>query len=149
MESLLATVRELLVRAVPTFLIFTFLYLYLRSTLFGPLQKVLDEREAATSGTKKAADEALKKAERKAAEYEEKLRAARAEIYKEQEEMRNRLRASQLGHLAAAKERIDWKIREAAAAIQADKTASAERLDADSGALADEIVTAILSGSNA
>ena len=68
MESLLATVRELLVRAVPTFLIFTFLYLYLRSTLFGPLQKVLDEREAATSGTKKAADEALKKAERKAAE---------------------------------------------------------------------------------
>ncbi|MEZ5356581.1 MAG: hypothetical protein R2762_28430 [Bryobacteraceae bacterium] len=149
MESLLATVRELLLRAVPTFLIFTFLYLYLRSTLFGPLQQVLDEREAATSGTKKAADEALKRAERKAAEYEEKLRAARAEIYKEQEEMRNRLRADQAAQLAAAKEKIDWKIREAAAAIEASKAEAIGRLDADSGAMADEIVTAILTGSAA
>ncbi len=149
MESLLATVRELLVRALPTFLIFTFLYLYLRSTLFGPLQKVLDEREAATIGTKKAADEALKKAERKAAEYEEKLRAARAEIYKEQEEMRNRLRADQAAHLAAAKEKVDWRIREATAAIQASQREIAERLEIDSSGLADQIVTSILAGSAA
>jgi F-type H+-transporting ATPase subunit b len=149
MESLLAAVRELLVRALPTFLIFTFLYLYLRSTLFGPLQKVLDEREAATSGTKKAADEALKNAERKAAEYEEKLRAARAGLYKEQEEMRNRMRADQSAALAAAKEKIDWKIKEAGAAIEANKNEALGRLDTEASVLAEKIASSILSGSAA
>ncbi|MEZ5402150.1 MAG: hypothetical protein R2729_20925 [Bryobacteraceae bacterium] len=149
MESLLATVRELLLRAVPTFLIFTFLYLYLRSTLFGPLQKVLDEREAATIGTRKAADEALRKAERKAAEYDEKLRTVRAELYKEQEEYRNRLRAEQAAELAAAKEKIDWRIREAVASMETNKQEALGRLDAESSSLADRIVSSVLSGSAA
>jgi F-type H+-transporting ATPase subunit b len=149
MESLLTTVQQLIVRAVPTFVIFTLLYLYLRATLFRPLEKILAERRQATQGTREAADQALRRADSKAAEYEEKLRAARAELYKEQEEMRNRLRNGQSAQLAAAKEKIDWKIREAIEGIENNKNAAIASLNVESEVLAEQIASSILRGQNA
>jgi F-type H+-transporting ATPase subunit b len=149
MESLLTTVQQLIVRAVPAFLIFTLLYIYLRATLFGPLEKVLAERRQATQGTREAADQALQRAESKATEYEQKLRAARGELYKEQEEMRNRMRAEQSAQLAAAKEKNDWKIREAAESIENNKNNLIANLNIESEALAEQIAGRILRGQNA
>ena len=57
--------------------------------LFRPLAQMLKRSGTIlTKGARKRAEESLASAERKTAEYEAKLREARGEVYREQEEMR-------------------------------------------------------------
>src|SRR5687767_5313499 len=91
MESTLAALGGILLKALPTFFLFIFLHLYLRFVFFKPLEKVLKARYDATEGARKLAEASLAKAAEKAAEYEAALRAARSELYQEQEQQRRRL----------------------------------------------------------
>ncbi len=52
----------------------------------GPLSRTLKERRARTEGAIEDAHKAIAKAEARAAEYAEKLRQARAEVYKMREQ---------------------------------------------------------------
>jgi len=146
MESLLAAVRELLIRALPTFIIVFLLWLYLKKMLFAPLEKALQERQAATTGTRKRADESIQRAEAKAAEYEEKLRAARAEIYKEQEEMRRGWREEQTGRINETREEVGISIQAALAHINERKREAIAGLETESEALAEQITRTVLAG---
>jgi F-type H+-transporting ATPase subunit b len=146
MESLVAAVRDLLIRALPTFIVVSLLFLYLKRMLFQPLEKALQDREAATSGTRKLAEDSLKKAEAKAAEYENKLRAARAGIYKEQEEIRRQWRAEQAGEIGHAREQMAARLKDALASIEDRKQEAIAGLENEAGALADRIAHAILTG---
>jgi F-type H+-transporting ATPase subunit b len=149
MEALLASLGGLLLRALPTVIILLLLHSYLRATFFKPLEKALRERKAATTGTRKIADETLRKAEQKAAEYEEKMRAARADIYREQEQHRRRWRDEQTTALAAMKEQVDAQIREERISIEAARQEAVAGLDAESERLAEQIATRVLVGSSA
>ena len=143
---MLESVRQLLLRALPTFAVVAFLYFYLRATLFKPLEETLDRRKAATAGTRQSAGESLKRAEEKAAEYEEKLRAARAELYQEQEQLRKKWRSEQTAALAAAREKVEATLKEARARLAERKEEAAATLETASHALADRIVEAVVSG---
>ena len=147
MEQMLHSAGVLLVQALPTFFVVVLLHWYLKTTLFQPLEKVLADRHAETQGARDQATAALKAAELKVAEYDAKLRAARTEIYQEQDVWRRGLLDDQ--NLAISKARDESKalIADARASIATELDAARTVLERDADGLADRIVGSILRGS--
>src|SRR5215472_7317392 len=117
MEQTFEALGGILLKAIPTVLILLFLHFYLKSMLFAPLRKVLQQREELTAGARKAAEASLANAERKAQEYEDKLNEARAEVYKQQEETRKQWLQDQATQASAARVRMEAAVKEARAQI--------------------------------
>src|SRR5216684_8647528 len=103
MEETLHQLGGILLRAVPTFIIVVLLHFYLKFVFFKPLQQVLRQRYEATEGARKLAEASLLKASEKAAEYEAALRAARAETYKELEQLRRDLQENRAASVREAR----------------------------------------------
>ena len=133
-----------MVRAIPTMLFLVFLYYYFKLMLFGPLEKVLKQREELTEGARKSAEASLAAAERKQQEYEAKFNQARAEVYRGQEETRRKWLDDQAVAVAAARAEAEQQVRTAKQQIVADGGAARETLASTSGALADEIASVML-----
>jgi F-type H+-transporting ATPase subunit b len=146
MEQTLHALAGILQKAVLTVGLLLLLHFYLKAMLFGPLEKVLKERDQLTKGARKAAEQSLAAADKKTQEYEAKLREARAEVYKEQEEMRRRWIEDQASAVSQARERNAAAVRKAREEISAEAAAARRSLTESSGALADEIATAVLAG---
>jgi F0F1-type ATP synthase membrane subunit b/b' len=144
MEETLRALGGVLLRAIPTFLLVVFLHFYLKAVFFGPLKKVLKDRYDATDGARKMADASLARAAEKAAEYEAALRAARAETYKELEQLRRQLQEERAAGVREARARADAQIAEARASLHAETAALKQNLEAESEALADRIAAKIL-----
>ena len=119
MEQTLQALSGILVKAIPTVVLVLLLHFYLKAMLFGPLEKILKQREELTDGARKAASASLAEAERKTAEYEAKLRDARAEVYREQEETRRKWLDRQATQVAEARAAMEVSLREAKAQITA------------------------------
>jgi F-type H+-transporting ATPase subunit b len=144
MEATLHALGEILVQAIPTFILVLLLFAYLRAVFFKPLEKVLAERDEATEGARKKAKAALDAAAAKVAAYEEQIRAARNDLYKEQEEVRRKWRDEQTAQLAAARESAETMVKTAKAEFAAEAVQAKAALAANSQALADQITQAIL-----
>jgi F-type H+-transporting ATPase subunit b len=144
MEDTLRALGGLLLQAIPTFLIVMLLYFYLKRVYFRPMERVLAARYEATEGARKLAEESLEKASRKTAEYDAALRAARAEIYREQEAFRQALRQEQAQAVEAAHQRATAAVKDAGLQFDAELAAARESLRQDAGALADQIVESVL-----
>jgi F-type H+-transporting ATPase subunit b len=117
MQEIVHQLGELFLGAVPTIVIVLIFYLVMRFLFFQPLLRVMGERDARTTGARKAAEIARAAAAEKVNQYHEALKRARAQVYAEQEAARKKLldeRAAQLkevrskagGEVAAAKERV-------------------------------------------
>ena len=145
MEQTLQALSGILVKAIPTVVLVLLLHFYLTAMLFGPLEKILKQREELTEGARKAASASLAEAERKTAEYEAKLRDARAEVYREQEETRRKWLDRQATQVAEARAAMEVSVREAKAQIATEAATARTTLLSTSSALADEIATAVLS----
>jgi F-type H+-transporting ATPase subunit b len=145
MDTLIA-VGQLLIQSLPTFFIVLFLYFYLKQVFFGPLDRVLAQRREATEGARILAAAALERAAARAAQYEEQLRAARNEIYKEQEEQRKLWRDKQTAQIAEARKSADAAVASAKAEIAAEANAAKQSLASQTQGLADRITSAILQG---
>jgi F-type H+-transporting ATPase subunit b len=133
-----------MVRAIPTMLFLVFLYYYFKLMLFGPLEKVLKQREELTEGARKSAEASLAAAERKQQEYEAKFSQARAEVYRGQEETRRKWLDDQATAVGAARAEAEQQVHTAKQQIAADGGAARETLASTSGALADEITSVML-----
>ncbi len=144
MEQNLHALAGILLKSIPTVVLLLFLYFYLKGMLFGPLNRLLKQREELTAGTRHAAQKSLNDAERKVQEYEAKMREARAEIYREQEETRKNWLADQSAQLESARERTGRTVQQAKEQMTTEITAARESLAASAGTLADEIATAML-----
>jgi F-type H+-transporting ATPase subunit b len=144
MEETLQALAGLMVKAIPTMFFLVFLYYYLKFMLFGPLEKVLKQREELTEGARKSAEASLAAAERKQQDYEAKFNAARAEVYRSQEETRRQWLDDQTAAVASARSAADQQVKTAKAQIATDGGAARETLGSTSGALADEIATVML-----
>ncbi len=86
MNDILQQIGKLFLGSVPTIFIFVFLVLAYRFLVYGPLMRVLAERRERTLGAVEKAQAAIGAADAKAQEYEAKLRAARAEIFRAREQ---------------------------------------------------------------
>jgi F-type H+-transporting ATPase subunit b len=146
MEETLRQLAGILLRAVPTFILVVLLHFYLKFVFFKPLAKILGERYDATEGARKQAEASLKRADEKAAGYEAALRAARAETYKEMEQMRRILHEERAARVKEARGRADTAIAQAKVALHAEAEQLKKGLEAESVALAEQIADKILRG---
>lgn len=144
MAQTLRSLVDILEKAVPTIVLLLLLHFYFKAMLFAPLAKILKQREALTKGARQSAEESLASAERKTLEYEAKLREARADVYREQEEIRRQWLAEQAAQIEQAHERSAAAVRDAKYEIAKEAAAARTTLLETSGALADQIAGSIL-----
>ena len=146
MEETLRALGEILLKAVPTFVLVFLLYLYLSRMFFRPLEEVLQKRYAATEGARKLADESLAKAEAKTSEYEAAMRTARGEVYNELGQLRRQLQADHAAAIEKARQEAEAQINAAKAALQQEASHLKQQLAGESDALATQIAESILRG---
>ncbi|MEP6540065.1 MAG: hypothetical protein ABJF23_32355 [Bryobacteraceae bacterium] len=144
MDATLHALGQVLLQGLPTFFLVIFLHFYLKAMFFKPLAKVLHERKEATEGARKLAAESLERAALKAEAYEESIRAARNEIYQEQEALRRKWREEQTAQLADARKRSEVLVKTAKDDLQSQAQEARQSLAASSQALADQITESIL-----
>ena len=77
MGAILHQLGELLLKAVPTFILVVILNFYLKSVFFKPLENVLKQRYEATGGARKLAQESTERAAKKTADHCGNLEPAR------------------------------------------------------------------------
>ncbi len=146
MDAILNALGGLLLRALPTFFLLLLLHFYLKFVFFRPLDKVLEARRSATEGARERARSSLDAASAKSAEYEAALRAARSEIYKEQEETRRKWREEQARALEDTRRSASEQVKQARAQIAEQAAQATQSLAGESERLAGEIAGAILRG---
>jgi F-type H+-transporting ATPase subunit b len=139
MDSTLHALSAILIRAIPTFLLVLILHFYLKKMFFEPLGRVLAERDAATKGARAQAEASLAKAAKLAGEYEESMRSARGEIYREQEEMRRAWRNEQSEAMQAARLTAQGHVAAAKADLAKEADLARRTLAADMDAIATQI----------
>jgi F-type H+-transporting ATPase subunit b len=144
MEQTLQALSGILLKAIPSALLLIILHFYLKAMLFKPLQKVLKQREALTAGARKAADESLAAADRKAADYEGKFSAARTEVYHQQEETRKTWLDDQAKQVQAAHARSTEAMAAADRKLAEESVAAKQNLVETSAVLADQIANRVL-----
>ncbi|HEV3196306.1 MAG TPA: hypothetical protein VGZ73_00320 [Bryobacteraceae bacterium] len=144
MEATLHQLGEILLKAVPTFLLVVLLHFYLKYIFFKPLERVLHERYLATEGARKIAQESLARAASKTAEYEAALRAARNEIYQAEEQVHKQLQEKETADLMAARQQAEALVKEAKAQLARDVESAKAGLAPESELLANQIAESML-----
>jgi F-type H+-transporting ATPase subunit b len=146
MEATLYALGQILLRAVPTFFLVLLLYVYLRFVFFKPMARVLAERHELTEGARQSAARSLDVAAHKAAEYEDSLRAARNEIYREQEVIRHQWREEHAARVAEARRRAEAMVKEARADLARQANEARAGLETQVRDLAGRIAETVLAG---
>jgi F-type H+-transporting ATPase subunit b len=129
---------------VPTALLFLVLVLAYQFLIQGPLTAVLAKRRALTEGAMEDARNAIAEAESKAADYAERLRLARADVYKLREQRVKQWSAERDTALDAARRAAGDKVRQAKAEIEADAVAARKVIQSATADLAGLAVRAVL-----
>lgn len=146
MDATLIALGGLLLKAIPTFVLFLLLHFYLKYVFFKPLDKVLKSRFDATEGARAAARQSLDNAAKKASEYEEAIRNARSEIFREQEQFRADWRKEQSEAVAAARAEAGAMVKQAREQLAADAAGARSSLQVQSEMLASQITDRMLQG---
>lgn len=124
---------------------FLLLCTYLLNTLvFKPILRVIDERAGAVRGAKELADAAAHKATAAAAEYDQKLNTARAEVYGQMDDMRKAALDKRAELLAATRATVMQELTAATARVQQESQEARAALDRDASNLAGAIVSRVL-----
>jgi F-type H+-transporting ATPase subunit b len=144
MDVVLRQLGELLLGSVPTIIFMVLLYLAYHSLVHKPLVKVLAERRAKTEGAVEKAHADIAAAEARTAEYEQRLREARLAVFKGQEARRQQATQARAAAQAEARSRAQAQVEQARTAIEKDKVAAQEKLQAESGKLAAEVIRIVL-----
>ena len=144
MDDTLRQLGELLLGAVPTVILVTLLYILYSAIVHKPLRRVLEERRSKTEGAieKSRADIAV--AEARTSEYEQRLREARATLFRVQEARRKVSLEARTAALNEARSKAQGQVQAAKADIQKDRAAAQEALQAEAQTLAAEIVRRVL-----
>jgi F-type H+-transporting ATPase subunit b len=129
---------------VPTALLFLVLVFAYQFLIQGPLTAVLAKRRALTEGAMEDARNAIAEAESKAADYAERLRLARADVYKLRERRIEQWSAERDTALDAARKAAGDKVRQAKAEIEADAVAARKVIQSATADLAGLAVRAVL-----
>ena len=145
MDQTLHALGGIVLNGLPTFFLIIILAICVKYLYLKPLDKVLEERFRLTEGARKAAEESLRNADTKVAEYEEALAGARSEIYREQAEFLKNVQAGQAEQVRLARSESDARVAAAKAAIAQEAQAAQHGLEAQSEMLANQIADAILS----
>jgi F-type H+-transporting ATPase subunit b len=120
------------------------LAIVLDRVLFKPLLRVMRQREAAVKSAVELAEQAAAKAQAATAEFETKLGAARADIYKQMDERRKAADGYRTELMAKTKADVDAQLASARQALEAQTQQARASLDTDAKELGREIADKVL-----
>ena len=144
MDETLRQLGGLLLGAIPTVFLLLLVIAAYRVLVHRPLERVLGERHERTEGAVMRARADIAAAEAKTAEYEQRMREARATVFKAQEARRHLLIEQRSALLAEARNRAQKHVEEARAAVQRDQAVAQKSLEGEAQRLASEIIHTLL-----
>jgi F-type H+-transporting ATPase subunit b len=144
MDQTLQQLGELLLGSVPTVILLALLYAIYTIVVHKPLRRVLDERHSKTEGAVEQSRADIAAAEARTAEYEQKLREARAAVFRAQEARRKAATDARAAALQEARNQAQAQVQAAKADIEKDRAAAQEGLRGEAQELANEIMRRVL-----
>lgn len=144
MDQTLHQLGELLLGSVPTVILVTLLYALYTSIVHKPLRRVLDERRSKTEGAIEKSRADIAAADARTSEYEQKLREARAAVFRQQEAKRQAALQARSNAVASARSKAQAQVQAAKVDIERDRAAAETGLQGEAAALAQEIIRRVL-----
>jgi F-type H+-transporting ATPase subunit b len=144
MDQTLRQLGELLLGSVPTVVLLALLYALYASIVHKPLARVLAERRRKTEGAIEKSRVDIAAAEVRTAEYEDRLREARATVFRAQEARRKAALDARQAALNQVREKAQSEIHSAKASMEKDREAAQSDLQSEAQALANEIMRRVL-----
>jgi len=143
--KILGQLGELLLASIPTIIFLLIVWIAYRMLVHKRMEQLLAERHSLTEGAIQQAHAEIASAEARTAEYEQRIREARAQIYKAQETRRQQIMARRSAALLEARKQAGETIKSARAALEQDKSGAQAMLQQQADSLANEIIDSILS----
>ncbi len=112
--------------------------------LFKPVLRVMAERERAISSARELAERAANEARAATAEFEQKTGEARAELYRQMDDMRRTAMDERARIMARTRAEAEAEIAAASAKLKAEAEEARRRLDAEADALGAAVAERIL-----
>jgi F-type H+-transporting ATPase subunit b len=144
MDQTLHQLGELLLGSIPTVILLTLLYALYTSIVHKPLRRVLEERRGKTEGTIERSKADIAAADARTSEYEQKLREARAAVFRAQEAKRQAALQARSNAVAAARARTQAQVQAAKVDIERDRAGAEKGLQGEAAELAQEIMRRVL-----
>ena len=144
MDETLRQVGGLLLGSVPTVILLALLYALYTTIVHKPLRRVLEERRSKTEGAVEKSRADIAAAEARTSEYEQRLREARATVFRAQEARRKRALDARRAAFDEARNKARAQVEAAKADIQKDRRAAQEGLQGEAQTLATEIMRRVL-----
>ena len=144
MDAILRQIGELLINSIPTIISVLILWTGYRFIVHGKLRQVLEQRHALTEGAIERARQEIAAAEKRTAEYEQRVREARTQIYKAQQANRLRVMDERNAALAESRQRAGEMVKKARAVLEAETAAAKGALEQQANLLADQVIATVL-----
>jgi len=111
---------------------------------FGPLNRVMREREAAIRSAQELARGATDRAREAAAQFDERTKAAEADLYREMDENRRQANEKRAAIMADTRREVDAQLAEASGRLKAQAAEARVQLEREADALGEAIVERVL-----
>ena len=144
MYQILNQLGGLAIGSVPTIVFFVLLVVAYGLLVRRPLDRVLGERRARTTGAVEQARSAIAQAENETAIFEEKLRAARAELFNAREQRLKQWAAERDHAISEARAETQAKVLQARLALEQNAAAGRQQIESLSGELSAQVLKAVL-----
>lgn len=144
MDETLHELGRLLLGSVPTIIVLLCLYWVYTLIVHRPLQQVLMKRRSLTEGAVEKSRADIAAAEARTAEYEQRLREARAAVFRTQEGKRQAALDARIHAVNQSRERAQAHVEVAKEAIETDRRAAERTLQSEAQSLAQEIIRRVL-----
>ena len=142
--EILGQIGGLVLGAVPTMIYFVLLIVLYGALVRRPLEKILAERHARTSGAVEQARGAIAAAEAETKVYEDKLRSARAEVMAAREHLMQQWNKERDSALEQVRSASQEKVRGARRQIEESAVAARKQIESATDMLSEQILRAVL-----
>ena len=129
---------------IPAILIFLVLIFALNSLLFKPILRIQEERVKRTSGLMEQSMREVEDQQRLFGEYEAKIKNARAEGYRLQDQIRGEAAKKRAETIEEARKSAEQKTEQSKSLIAAELKAAKEKMADEAGEIAGRITATIL-----
>jgi F-type H+-transporting ATPase subunit b len=144
MDQILSQLGGLVLGSIPTMIFFILLVVAYGFLVRRPLDKVLKERRARTSGAVEQARGAIAQAETRTAEYEDRLRKAKAEIFHARETKLKQWAAERDHALSEARSATMARVLAAKVDIEHSVVQAQRQIEGMSAELSEQILRAVM-----
>ncbi|HEY5056708.1 MAG TPA: ATP synthase F0 subunit B [Acidobacteriaceae bacterium] len=144
MDQILHQIGGLVLGAVPTMLLFLLTVILYGFLVRRPLTRILSERHARTAGAVEKAKGAISDAETRTAEYEDRLRGARAEIFAARDARMKQWAAQREQSLNDARTATAQKVLAGKLEIEQGLSDARRQIETASAELSEQVLRAVL-----